>query len=918
MHDTPLTPGDARLAALLAQREWVQRLARGLVADVHAADDVAQQALTSALARPPRHASNLRSWLGSLVRSRARDAARAQTRRQRREVEASCMARESGPTPEQALERAELVQQLATIVVGLREPYRSALVLVYFEGLAPLAAAQRLRLNESTLRTQVKRGLELVREELDRSHRGRRDAWLAGVGVLALERSSRAALASSTVGTGTAIAVGGGLVKWKSIVAAVLVLALGAFLVARRASRPSRGAELAAQPGAPIRLSDTPALPAIEPSTRTALQDSSAAPVASAAVSTTRLDVDVVWQRDGTPAVGVGVLAVHWDESRRSQYVDALTDGAGRAVFDSLRPGKIVVFGDRGGREEVELALGATAHVRLEIPKGITVAGRVELPDGSAVADAEIFGKRSGVFWPAHPLGRSDASGRFELRDLQAELSTAIWARHAAHAPSHAVNLRSDGEDEREIVLTLLGEGGGVSVHVVDPAGAAVERARVLVGAGRPHAVTLPDGRQGSIAAACNALTDEEGRCSFRGVGLGAQEVQVLAEGFPELLARVDVRAGASDVLELTLERGARLSGRVIDADGAPASGATVQTAEWTRPGFRNVVTDALGCFSLDGLPPGKLAIRADGDARGRRRGEVELRAGEEARVELALERGNVVEGRVLDARDQPLAGWRVHVECVQDHFSDAQLRAVMQWVEGKHTLTDAEGRFVFANVPSVRVRIEVRGADLESYGQPLAMLTDLQVPARDLVVRVDPSASPSGWIAGVIADEDGKPLGDVPVWATVASGGEGQSISSVRTQRESGRFRIGPLPAGMYEVRADPSGHPRIELGFVNVEREGEVDVGVRRAGAAGTVELKLANVAVERLAHIELQLRGEDDEVESLVKLVDRARSQPLKPGEYVLSVIVDGRRVKGREVMLFVSKGEVTEKTVDLAGL
>lgn len=93
---------DARIEALLAEREWVRRLALALSRDAHGGDDVAQQALAIALTHPPRHFANVRSWLGALVRSRARDAARAEARRERRERAASSVEGSREPTPHAA------------------------------------------------------------------------------------------------------------------------------------------------------------------------------------------------------------------------------------------------------------------------------------------------------------------------------------------------------------------------------------------------------------------------------------------------------------------------------------------------------------------------------------------------------------------------------------------------------------------------------------------------------------------------------------------------------------------------------------------------------------------------------------------------------------------------------------------------
>lgn len=902
---------EPRIAALLAQREWIQRLARGLTGDAHAADDVAQQVLASALARPPRHLANVRSWLGALVRSRARDAARAAARRGRRELESSRIDRAREPSPQAALERAELVQRLATIVVGLREPYRSALVLVYFEGLAPLDAARRLGVPDATLRTHVHRGLALVREELDRRSGGRRDAWLACVVGLGWDRGGAASSAAATV----AASVGGGtIVKTKWLAAAVVVLALGAWLVTRE-----RKERVQAPPIVDART-ETLAAPPLEsnapPPARSAIaQEPSSAPPPPLASDRASLEVDVVWQRDGSPASGVSVLASHPTATERVPSIELVADERGHATFVNLPPGRWIVLGDRGGRQEAVIAAGETARVRLEIERGITAAGRVLLSSGDPVAGATIFAERGGVFWPARPVATSAADGRFEVRDLEAGLSTSIWARHPAHAPSHAVNVRADGADDRELVLTLLGDAGRLDVHVVDAHGAPIERAHVRVGETRPPGVVLPGRRRGTRTPAISAFTDRDGRCSVEGVATGAQDVLVCAEGFADVAQQTLVQARAPTTVELVLRRGAVLRGRVVDEHGAPAPDAEVIASEWSKPGYARAPADALGRFTIDGLPPGELPLVADGKERGRARATAVLRDGETTEIELELAQGNVVEGRVLDPGDRPVPGCRVRLECAQLRFTDAQIRELNAWDGNRNARTDEQGRFRFTNVPPLRMRVEVRGNGADASGQPLATLDEIKVPARDLVLHVEIDVAPSAYVSGIVADAQGRPLGDVEVTLHAASSGDGQVVTSARTERETGRFRIGPLPAGLYEGRANLPDAPELDLGLVRLERGEHVDLGVRRGGESGTIELLLTGIEAEPLQRVEFELVDEIGQRSRPIKLAGRALSQPLKPGDYTLTPIVDGKPRREHATKLHVTRGERLERTLDL---
>ncbi len=156
-----------------AQREPLRRLAAALLGDTHAAEDVVQDAFAAALARAERPLG-LGQWLRAVVRRLALDARRRASRRNAREIAA---ARPERSDEADSLERLELVESLAREVRGLDEPFRTALVLRYFDGLAPREIAAKLGVPLATVESRLVRALERLRERLDRS--GGRERWLA-------------------------------------------------------------------------------------------------------------------------------------------------------------------------------------------------------------------------------------------------------------------------------------------------------------------------------------------------------------------------------------------------------------------------------------------------------------------------------------------------------------------------------------------------------------------------------------------------------------------------------------------------------------------------------------------------------------------------------------------------------------------
>ncbi|MEM6570269.1 MAG: RNA polymerase sigma factor [Planctomycetota bacterium] len=173
-------PLDAEL--LLGEATWLRRLARALVGDDASADDLVQDAFGAAIAsrRPIR---DLRGFLAGVVRRRSLEVRRTEARRRRREAERGA----EGPTgaatlpgADEAVERADTMRVVLEELGHLPASQRDALVLRYVEGLEPAEIARRAGLAPPTVRAHLARGLASLRERLDR-RAGGRGAWSAAL-----------------------------------------------------------------------------------------------------------------------------------------------------------------------------------------------------------------------------------------------------------------------------------------------------------------------------------------------------------------------------------------------------------------------------------------------------------------------------------------------------------------------------------------------------------------------------------------------------------------------------------------------------------------------------------------------------------------------------------------------------------------
>ncbi len=171
------------LEQLLGHHAWVRGLVRSLVRDPATADDVEQETWLAALRKPPADASTARAWLATVARNLIREKGRAGGRRSRRE--AAVARPEAVLDTASVVARAEQHKRVVLAVMDLEEPYRTTLLLRYFEDLPPREVARRMGAPVETVRTRQRRALALLRERFDTDARGDRKAWVAALAPLA-------------------------------------------------------------------------------------------------------------------------------------------------------------------------------------------------------------------------------------------------------------------------------------------------------------------------------------------------------------------------------------------------------------------------------------------------------------------------------------------------------------------------------------------------------------------------------------------------------------------------------------------------------------------------------------------------------------------------------------------------------------
>jgi RNA polymerase sigma factor (sigma-70 family) len=214
---------------LLREVDSIRSLARSLVFDESVADDLVQETVLAALTPGKSPQGDLKAWLRKVLKYRLCAEQRGDRRRKRREEKTA--RGEALPSPEAAVERAEIVRKLTLAVFDLKEPFRTTVILRYFEELEPNEIAVQLAVRPSTVRSRLKRGLDTLRTRLDAKHGGRA-AWVLAVIALlgARARAMDIAARRSCADSGGALSLGATLLRTSlgvSCLLAVVVLVVG-------------------------------------------------------------------------------------------------------------------------------------------------------------------------------------------------------------------------------------------------------------------------------------------------------------------------------------------------------------------------------------------------------------------------------------------------------------------------------------------------------------------------------------------------------------------------------------------------------------------------------------------------------------------------------------------------------------------
>ncbi len=744
--------------SLIEHAAFVRAVARAVLGrDEGAVDDAVQETWVVALERGESRRGPLRPWLGGVARLTALALRRRRIRAERRDRASARMAAATSATSAMAVDdlavRAEVGRRVVDAVLALEEPYRTAILLRYYDGAGPRHIAEILDVPLETVRTRLRRGLGRLRQALAERHEKRHGRnWRAALLPLVAGGRGRRPPGPSL----WPWMAGGIAMKKLTTLVVVAVLVLGGLFVLRpwdatedlrRRDAEDRSAAFRAEgtltrdgeESLEAHLVGRPDPVAGPTSTNYPL------PVDLAAVDRERDLHGLILREDGSPLPGARLQVLHhpWRDSgltvEPALYYETYEgpetqSGRDGSFVVRLEPGRFAYLRvEAEGYAPLERArLSAGERIDITMRPAVTLRVRVRTYQGEGAGGVRLrlYPDRDSENTPPARWGTTDDAGEAVFEGLVPEESLRLLALPTAAGQGAAWT--------QTFALPVRGEG----VQTIPLPSGWVLQGRVTEAAtGRP----IAGARVATFWQFVGAVeTDAEGRFALPGVTAKWDEtVHVIAAGYArEVVAVKGVRS-----LDVALHEAGRVVGRLVSASGAPVAGALLRTfgadayqhaQDYSLSAGRSA---ADGTFRLGGLDRDRahtLVVKAPGHAKTMI--DFELTPGNVAHDlgDIRLAASGVVRGRVVDSGERPVG--RVEVELKGWNEDRTERRGpdaapVTLFYGTRETRnTDDLGRFAFVDVSPGAYTLKLAGGDQAT--APVEVIVRADAPTEEVVLR--------------------------------------------------------------------------------------------------------------------------------------------------------------------------------------
>lgn len=824
---------DAEAFAELVHRHsgMVMSSCKRIVGDPALAEDVAQECFIALMQSRDVVRSSLGAWLHTIAVRRSIDRLKGEKRRRQRESDYAA-AHDAHESPDVSV--GEIVAHVDEAIAALPENYRAAVVGRLLENRTHTEMAAELGVSESAIRYRVERGVERVRQTLQRKGVAATVAGFAAVlsstaeaaPVELVARLSKLAMSGSVPLRGAAVlsaAVAGKVAV--GIAGLVAVLSVSWYALSGREWDPD-----SARPVPPLETSNVAAeldetvlaevLPS--PTSSNSPQRFAAAPAREpepfsirGRIYDAKTGVGIAGVRANVyPAGGGGYVGRSEPTGEDGRYsIPPIDDG----MF-SVNLGEIEGYPDpRGSRSvSVKLANGEpVSDIDFALERGIPVTGMVLGADGQPVANAEVVAAIPST--PNAMRTQSGEQGSFTLYMPEVSDSLRVQAQI------------DSAESSVEGTFPLTEEGLEGVVLMLDRPKTASMSGVVIDGAGNPmtgahlHLVR----KDGSALRSGNSgETGKDGR--FRITGLASAEFSVIVtpkgvNGYSTAEEYLRIHPAPGEALEgieivYGEKGGMAISGRVVDSKGQPIERARV--ACYMDQSMETAYTASDGTFTITGLDDKICSLSVDHDRYSRSGGQ--FRAGTTS-AEIVLKRRGRLAGRVVRAdTGEPLTAYTLAYVMGEVRDFDAMLFGGGQLIES------ADGTFSIGEMQAGRFTVASWAPGYAPEVEYVDVEEDEATSAEFQLTRAAP-------VSGTVVNESGAPIAHAAVYFATGVSMDQMDRAAATYSDEQGHFVVDSLPTDVKHLCASAPGYG---VGVTSLPGENRI-VLPEPATVTGTIQI-------------------------------------------------------------------------------
>ncbi|MBW3563783.1 MAG: carboxypeptidase-like regulatory domain-containing protein [Acidobacteria bacterium] len=434
--------------------------------------------------------------------------------------------------------------------------------------------------------------------------------------------------------------------------------------------------------------------------------------------------------------------------------------------------------------------------LEIRLVPGHTLRGRVVTQEGAGVADVRVL-------VPGADTGnvRTAPDGSFAVPDLpHGQTMLVALDPERSIREMRTVTLPSD-----ELTIRLPAT-GTLAGKVVDEDGAPVKSFQAQAGRDETGGGQI----QVRLSGAQNdSFITEDGRFTLDDVPIGTAKVTVSAPGFiSRTVHGIEIEENEiSEQVEIRLEKGATISGKVTGPDGMALSDVSVSA---DVPGSFNpfstliASTNASGEYELTNVPRGERTITFTRTGLQPTRRTVQIEDQSET-VDARLEAGLELTGRVRTSDGRPVVGAQVHA--VSSERTNTRFDIT----------TDGAGNFSIDGLAPGRYTVRAMHRDHATATAELDMRSDQSID-----LTMESGGTLVGRVSGL----------DESFYSKTSISARNSSIGNTTPLRMDGTFRLEGAPTGSVTVMAqvnDRMAQRYSEPVTVEVVNGGEQSVDLR-----------------------------------------------------------------------------------------